>query len=117
MVVAIIALGPEKLPHAVMEVARVFKALKRTIGDAKESLEDQINIDEVKRDMDSYQRHIEYTKNEIMNNDSLTKEEALQAIDNIEDIEDIEDHDTKRIDEKSAEELSSQNRPTTNSTT
>ena len=53
LVVAIIALGPEKLPNAAVEVARFFKKIKGGVEDAKATLDNELNLNQMKSEVDS----------------------------------------------------------------
>ena len=50
LIVAIIALGPEKLPGAMVEAAKFFKKIKGELSDAKSTLDKELNISELKED-------------------------------------------------------------------
>lgn len=69
MVIAVIFLGPDKLPQAVTSTAKLFKKLSSTINEAKESIETELNIEELKQDALSYKSSLEEpirkTNNEI----------------------------------------------------
>lgn len=65
LVVAIIFLGPDKLPEAAISIAKFLKSLKNTISDAKESLESDLKIDELKRDALAYKQKLEESAGEI----------------------------------------------------
>ena len=57
-VVAIIFLGPEKLPKALVDTAKFFKAIKKTMDDAKESLDREVNLSKIKEEALSYKNSI-----------------------------------------------------------
>ncbi|GAA9039103.1 Sec-independent protein translocase protein TatB [Helicobacter pylori] len=59
LVVAIIFLGPEKFPQAVVDVVKFFRAIKKTLNDAKDTLDKEINIEEIKKETLEYQRLFE----------------------------------------------------------
>ena len=46
-IVAIIALGPEKLPTAMVQIAKFLNKLKTGISDAKTTLDNELNISEM----------------------------------------------------------------------
>ncbi len=56
LVVAIIFLGPEKFPQAVVDVVKFFRAVKKTLNDAKDTLDKEINIEEIKKETLEYQK-------------------------------------------------------------
>ncbi|MCH5336026.1 MAG: Sec-independent protein translocase subunit TatB [Campylobacter sp.] len=55
LVVAILVLGPDKLPDTIVQIAKILKALKRNIDDAKSSIEKEIRISELKNEAKKYQ--------------------------------------------------------------
>ncbi len=59
LVVAIIFLGPEKFPQAVVDVVKFFRAVKKTLNDAKDTLDKEINIEEIKKETLEYQKLFE----------------------------------------------------------
>ena len=64
-VVGIIALGPEKLPDAMIKIAKMFNKLKDLLSDAKDTLDEQVQLDEITKDMEKYKTKIEETSKEI----------------------------------------------------
>ncbi len=59
LVVAIIFLGPEKFPQAVVDMVKFFRAIKKTLNDAKDTLDKEINIEEIKKETLEYQKLFE----------------------------------------------------------
>ena len=57
-VVAIIFLGPEKLPKALVDIAKFFKAVKKTMDEAKDSLEREVNLNQIKEEALAYKNSI-----------------------------------------------------------
>ena len=81
-VVAILALGPEKLPGFVMDMTKMFKAVKKTLTNARDTIESEINVEEMKKNMQTYQDSLEYTKQEIIKNSGIDEaKEEMQKID------------------------------------
>ena len=64
-IVAVIALGPEKLPDAMVKIARLFKSLKKGINDAKTTLDNELNIKELKEEANKFKAQIEDTKSSL----------------------------------------------------
>jgi sec-independent protein translocase protein TatB len=54
LIVAIVALGPEKLPSAVVDVAKFFKKLKGSIDDAKTTIDNELSISEMKKQANEF---------------------------------------------------------------
>ena len=70
-VIAILFLGPDKLPSTMVEIAKFFKNVKSTIGTVKDSLEEEMNLSEIKKEALAY------------------KQELLDASDNLQKVTDI----------------------------
>ena len=64
--VAIIALGPEKLPTAMVEVAKFINKFKTGIADAKATLDNELNISEMKAEANKFKAQIEDTKTSLV---------------------------------------------------
>jgi sec-independent protein translocase protein TatB len=83
-IVAVIALGPEKLPTAMVEVARFFKKFKSGIDEAKSTLDNELQLSDMKEEASKFKAQIDNVKstvklenldlgiNEILNDDSKT---------------------------------------------
>ena len=66
-VIAILFLGPEKLPQTMVDIARFFKKLKGTIADTKSDLERELSISDLKAEMLSYKNQLDEMTNEVHN--------------------------------------------------
>ena len=58
-VIAIIFLGPDKLPEAMVQVAKFFNSFKKTVSEAKSTFEQEIHINELKEEALSYKRTLD----------------------------------------------------------
>ena len=58
LIVAIVALGPEKLPGAVVDIAKFFKKFKGSIDDVKSTLDSELNISEMKKEANEFKSSI-----------------------------------------------------------
>ena len=63
LVVAVIALGPEKLPGAAVDIVKFFKKFKSSIDDAKSTIDNELNISEMKREADEFKSSVSNIKN------------------------------------------------------
>lgn len=72
-VIAILFLGPDKLPSAMVDIAKFFRQVKKTIGTVKDSLEEEMNVSEIKEEALAY------------------KKQLLDAQDKIEKVTDVSD--------------------------
>ena len=70
-VVAILFLGPDKLPSTMVEIAKFFKSVKSTIGTVKDSLEEEMQATGIKQEALAY------------------KEELLKATDSLNKVTDV----------------------------
>lgn len=64
-VIAVLFLGPEKLPQAMVDIARFFKKVKGTIADTKSDLERELSISDLKAEMLSYKSQLDDMSNEV----------------------------------------------------
>lgn len=58
-IIAIIFLGPEKLPEAMVKGAKFFKAFKNSINDVKSSFEQEMKIQELKDEALTYKQKLD----------------------------------------------------------
>ena len=75
VVVAIIALGPEKLPTAMVDIAKMFKKFKRGLDDAKSTLNEELKISEMKSEANKFKAQFEETKQSVRIENNLGFEE------------------------------------------
>lgn len=64
-VIAIIALGPEKLPKAMVEIARFLKKFKSGVEDAKSTLDNELSISEMREEANKFKAQIEDAKSSV----------------------------------------------------
>ncbi len=64
-VIAIIFLGPDKLPSAMVEIAKFFRNAKKTIGSVKDSIEDEINVSDMKKEALAYKKELLDASNKL----------------------------------------------------
>jgi len=65
LVIGIIFLGPEKLPEAMVKIAKFFNAFKKTINEAKESIDQELKIEELKKEALEYKKKLHETTNSV----------------------------------------------------
>ncbi|VAY86430.1 Twin-arginine translocation protein TatB [hydrothermal vent metagenome] len=63
LLVAIVALGPEKLPGAAIDIVKLFKKFKTGIEDAKTTLNDQLSISEIKKEAEKLKVNVDDVAN------------------------------------------------------
>jgi len=64
-IVAILFLGPDKLPGAMVDIAKFIKNMKNAIGEAKRTLDEEVNIEELKREALGYKAKLDEANNEL----------------------------------------------------
>ena len=57
-VIAILFLGPDKLPSAMVDIAKFFRQVKKTVGSVKDSLEEELNVSEIKQEALAYKKEL-----------------------------------------------------------
>ena len=66
-IIAILFLGPDKLPSAMIEIAKFIKSVKKTVGEAKSSLEEEMKIADLKEEALSYKKQLDDATSELKN--------------------------------------------------
>jgi len=64
-VIAILFLGPDKLPTAMIEIAKFFRSTKRMIASAKESIDEELHVSDIKEEALSYKKQLLDSKEEL----------------------------------------------------
>lgn len=108
LVIAILVLGPEKLPSTIVEIAKIIKALKSNIDEAKASINKELKIAELKDEAQKYKDEFSQTnenirkklsfeefdqlKEDILNNTKEIKEQKENLEDNIQNLSQIQNN-------------------------
>jgi len=71
VVIAILFLGPDKLPQTMIEIARFFRNAKSTIASAKSSIEEELHLEDIKREVDGYKNNLLDEKSQLAKSASL----------------------------------------------
>ncbi|EAK1882778.1 Sec-independent protein translocase subunit TatB [Campylobacter jejuni] len=77
LVIAILVLGPDKLPEAIVQIAKILKAVKRNIDDAKSSIEKEICINDLKEEAKKYKDEFSST------NENIRKKLSFEEFDDL----------------------------------
>ncbi len=109
-VIAIIALGPEKLPSAMIDVAKFLKKFKSGIEDAKSTLDKELNINEMKEEARQLRAQVQNVKSSVDITGDLNFDDVLN--------DDLLEDDTKKRqskkDKKKTKEIKNQNKEQNN---
>jgi sec-independent protein translocase protein TatB len=93
-IIAILFLGPDKLPQAMVDIAKLIKSVKKTVSDAKGTLEEEMKIADLKEEALGYKKQLDDATGELQN---------FKNID-FDDFDDDESYD-EEISTKSSKEL------------
>lgn len=80
LVVAVIFLGPDKLPQAIVDFVKFFRALKRSINEAKDTLDKELEISKLESEVEGIKSQFETQV------DSITKDIDLGNLQEIKEI-------------------------------
>jgi len=64
-VVAILFLGPDKLPSAMVKVAKFIRSTKKALTDAKSAIDDELKIAELKEEAMGYKAKLDKATDEL----------------------------------------------------
>ena len=100
VVIAILFLGPDKLPSAMVDIAKLFRSAKKTISSVKDSIEQEMSVSEIKQEALAYKKELLETSNEIKKATDITDVQTTLASlgDNI--MDDIDDDDIENYEPK-----------------
>ncbi len=82
-VVAIIFLGPDKLPQFLIDIAKFFKGVKRAVNDAKTQLEREVKITELKDEAEEYKKKFRSITEEMSTITAELEEDPLAEVEEI----------------------------------
>ncbi|MCI4399003.1 MAG: twin-arginine translocase subunit TatB [Campylobacteraceae bacterium] len=99
MIVAIIFLGPEKLPDVIIQVVKFFKSFKSTVQEAKDTIQKEIDLHELKNTATEYKEKLEKLTENLNNPSSMynNKEVSDMFGDITKEFKEIEDGIKKEI--------------------
>ncbi len=64
-VIAILFIGPDKLPEAMVKIAKFFRSFKQTINETKDSIEQELHLAELKDEAISYKDKLDNAVNDF----------------------------------------------------
>ncbi len=106
-IVAILFLGPDKLPDAMVKVAKFIRGAKNAITEAKSAIDSEIKISELKEEALSYKAKLDEASNELKGFKNIggidSLNESLDSITSTKQVEPKQDKNTpikKREDKK-----------------
>lgn len=57
-IIAVLFLGPEKLPSTMVEIAKFFRSVKNTVNSARATLEEEMKFSEMKEEALNYKKEL-----------------------------------------------------------
>ncbi len=72
-IIAILFLGPDKLPTAMVDVAKFFRSVKKTIGTVKDSIEEEMHVSEMKQEALAYKKELLSASEELNKATDITQ--------------------------------------------
>jgi len=72
-IIAILFLGPDKLPSTMVEIAKFFRNTKNTIGSMKESFAEELNVKSMKDEALAYKKELQDASNQVKDATDIKK--------------------------------------------
>jgi sec-independent protein translocase protein TatB len=93
-IIAVIVLGPEKLPDAMVQIGRFVGKIKKMWKDATADIRKEIELEEMKEEMQKYKKQLEELQKKVDSdvgeiNSGLTSLDDLTAIGKKRDFSDM----------------------------
>ena len=86
-IIAVLFLGPDKLPSTMVQVAKFLKSLKKTVNDVKSSFDQEMKIQELKDAAKKYKESLTQASDTVRK--KLTFEELDAIKNNVNDVGDL----------------------------
>lgn len=83
IVIAILFLGPDKLPTTMIEIAKFFRNVKSTVNSARSTIEEEMRLSEIKEEALNYKKQLTDASSELERMTNMTEVGAeIQSIKN-----------------------------------
>ena len=76
-IIAILFLGPDKLPDAMVSIAKFIKGAKKAIGEAKSALDNEVKISDLKEEALGYKAKLDAATDELKGFKNLNPVQSL----------------------------------------
>jgi len=73
LIIAILFLGPDKLPSAMVDIAKFFRSVKKTVGTVKDTLEQEMSVADIKQEALAYKKELLQASEELNRVTNLTE--------------------------------------------
>jgi len=77
-IIAILFLGPDKLPETMVQIAKFIKGVKKTVGDAKGALEEEMKIADLKDEALNYKKQLDSATSELRSFKNIDLDNILE---------------------------------------
>jgi len=85
-VIAILFIGPDKLPEAMVQIAKFFKSFKNTVNETKETIEQELHLAELKDEALNYKETLDNAVNNFkLDADFNIEDDLTNEVKEIED--------------------------------
>ncbi len=64
-IIAILFLGPEKLPDAMVKIAKFFTSFKKSVNEAKDTIEQEMHLSDMKEEALSYKEELKKSVDKV----------------------------------------------------
>jgi len=103
LLVAIIALGPEKLPGAMVDTVKFFKKIKGEISDAKSTIDKELDLSGMKKDAEQLKESVSNIQSMAnIDIDEITQVKSSPTMDDLTSEKKLEEPEAKETQNKSA---------------
>ncbi len=100
-VVALLFIGPDKLPDTMKTIARSLGKLKRMVDDTKSTLEEELRVDDLRQEVMQYRAELDRAKNDLSSFKNVAAKEmdSVKQSAQLENFEPTDINDDKLFDE------------------
>ncbi|WP_324791325.1 Sec-independent protein translocase protein TatB [Sulfuricurvum sp.] len=72
-IIAVLFLGPEKLPETMVVIAKFFKSVKSTVNTARATIEEEMKLSEIKEEVLNYKNELTSASSELERMTNVTE--------------------------------------------
>jgi len=72
-IIAVLFLGPEKLPETMVQIAKFFRSVKSTVNTARATIEEEMKLSEIKEDVLNYKNELTSASSELERMTNVTE--------------------------------------------
>ncbi len=72
-IIAVLFLGPEKLPSTMVDIAKFFRSVKGTVNSARATIEEEMNFSEMKQEALNYKKDLLDASSELERMTNVTE--------------------------------------------